>query len=249
MTGGISRSVEHADQIITGSEYIRKELLERYRLDERRVTATPYAADASYCPRGEQDCRDVLAKYGLRYKHFLLVVGSVEPRKNLSLLMDAYGDLPEDVKTNYPLVHVGPAGWNNSKIKPKTDALAAVGWFRSLGYVPQDDLPAIFSAAAGLAFPSIYEGFGLPPLEAMSSGIPLLAGNASSIPELVGDCGILVDPHSREALSRGLAKLLGGGLEIEHMVEAGLQRAKSFSWRRTAECTFDVYIKAQAGRG
>jgi len=246
MTRGMKRSLAQADQVITVSEHVRQEVINHYRVDEDRVTAISHAADASYQPRSETDCREVLDRLKLPYRGFLLVVGSVEPRKNLSLLMDAYSDLPDAVKTACPLVHVGPAGWNNTEIEEKTAKLAAAGWFRTLGYVDQKDLPVIFSAAYGLAFPSIYEGFGLPLLEAMSSGTPVLTTNTSSIPEVVGDCGILVDPFSRSEMTEGLGKLLAGGSEVDSMIEAGLARAQKFSWRRAAEETLEVYKRAQA---
>ncbi|MBT4522841.1 MAG: glycosyltransferase family 4 protein [Halieaceae bacterium] len=247
MNEWMDKSIQRADQIITVSEYIKREVIEHFGLEDSKVTAIAHAADENYHPRKLEECSVVLKNYGLEYRGFLLVVGSMEPRKNLSLLMDAYTDLPSDLKQRYPIVHVGPPGWNNSEIVGKTAKLEELGWFRSLGYIDQAELPVIFSAAAGLAFPSIYEGFGLPPLEAMASGIPVLATNASSIPEVVGNCGILVDPNSRKELTSGLEKLLGGGSEISEMIEAGLRRSSSYSWHRAAQETLDVYARAQNG--
>jgi alpha-1,3-rhamnosyl/mannosyltransferase len=244
MTRGMKRTMKCADQVVTVSEFVRRELIEHYGLDDSIVTAVPNAVDPAYQPRTEAQCTARLQKHGLSYRRYLLVVGSLEPRKNLGLLMDAYGDLPAETKSEFPLVHIGPAGWNNAEIQSKAENLHKSGWFRALGYVDQSELPYLLSGAAALAFPSIYEGFGLPALEAMASGVPLLTSNTSALPELVGDTGILVDPRSRSAINAGLVELLDRGERVESMVSAARLRAREFTWGRTARETYEVYLKA-----
>jgi alpha-1,3-rhamnosyl/mannosyltransferase len=244
MTKGMKRTMEKADQIITVSEFVKNEVIEHYSLDSDIVTAVPNAVDDAYRPRTEQQCGEYLRKYHLEYQRYLLIVGSVEPRKNLSLLLDSYRDLPDDTKATYPLIHIGPSGWKNTEIQSKANDLAASGCFRSLGYVEQSDLPYLLSGAAGLAFPSVYEGFGLPALEAIASGVPLLSSCTSALPEVIGEAGILIDPYSRTEITSGLSRLLDRGKPVEKMIEVGLARAKHFSWARTAKETYDVYVRA-----
>ena len=244
MAKGMKRTMENADQIITVSEFVKNELIEHYSLDSDIVTAVPNAVDDAYRPRTEEQCGEYLRKYGLQYRHYLLIVGSVEPRKNLSLLLDSYRDLPDDTKATYPLIHIGPSGWKNTEIQSKANDLEAAKCFRSLGYVEQSDLPYLLSGAAGLAFPSVYEGFGLPALEALASGVPLLSSCASALPEVIGEAGILIDPYSRTEITSGLSKLLDRGKTVEEMIEVGLARAEDFSWARTAKETYDVYLRA-----
>jgi len=246
ISGGLKYSLRNADQVIVDSDFVKQELLQRFKISESKLTTVHLAAGSDYRPRDAAGCAGVLAKHGLTYRGFLLVVGSVEPRKNLSLMIDAYSELSPDIKSAYPMVHIGPAGWNNTPIVHKLTRLAESGWFRSLGYVSQQDIAEIYSSAAGLAFPSIYEGFGLPPLEAMNSGTPVLVSHSSSIPEVVGDCGLLIDPRSCESIRAGLSKLLGGGGDIDAMVQRGLVRAQEFSWTKTAENTLSVYNRALA---
>jgi alpha-1,3-rhamnosyl/mannosyltransferase len=247
MTSGIEKSVRKADRIITDSCYIRQELIEKFGVDDKIVTSVPLAADDRYRVRTQQECRAVLKSFSLEFQKYLLVIGSVEPRKNLITLIDAYSRLPADIKDEYPLIHIGPSGWNNSAIKAKAEELQRSGHFRSLGYVADAHLPVVYSAAAGFAFPSVYEGFGLPIVEAMSSGIPVLASNASCLPELVGDAGILVDPFSEDSLLEGLRSLLTSGARSSKLVAEGLLRAKSYTWNRTALETLAVYEEAAHG--
>ena len=244
MTRGMKKTIGKADQIITVSEFVKNELIEHYSLDSDIVTAVPNAVDDDFRPRTKEQCAAYLQKYGLQYRHYLVVVGSVEPRKNLSLLLDSYSDLPDDIKATYPLIHIGPSGWKNTEIHLKASDLEASNYFRSLGYVDQSDLPYLISGAAGLAFPSVYEGFGLPALEAMASGVPLLSSCASALPEVVGDAGILVDPYSRTEITNGLNRLLERTGAVEEMISLGLLRAGRFSWARTAKETYDVYARA-----
>ena len=243
------RSLRRADAVITVSEAVRRELIADYAVDAARVTAIHHGVDAAFRPRDAQQLQPVLSRHGLQAGGYTLSVATLEPRKKLDRLIAAYARLPASLRQRHPLVLTGSAGWLNDHIREAIDRGRAEGWLRYLGYVPQEELPALYAGARALALISVYEGFGLPVLEAMASGIPVLTSNVSSLPEVAGGAALLVDPDDVPAVSGQLERLLTDEPWRASAVAAGLQRARQFTWERCVQRTVEVYATAQQRHG
>jgi alpha-1,3-rhamnosyl/mannosyltransferase len=170
-----------------------------------------------------------------------LAVSTLEPRKNLPRLLMAYARLPEALRARHPLALVGAKGWLNAELEQHLAPLERTGQLRRLGYVSQEDLPALYAGAHAFAYPSLYEGFGLPLLEAMASGAPALSSRCSSLPEVAGAAALLIDPEDLDALTAGLERLLDDAPWRVQARARGLEQARRFSWERCVEDTVAVY--------
>jgi len=235
------RSLRRADALITDSEAVRQELIADFGVAPERVTAIHLGVDASFHPRSDEELRPTLARHGLQPGGYLLSVATLEPRKKLDRLIAAYAQLPEALRRNYPLVLIGAPGWLDGPIKAAIERGRAAGWLRFLGYVPEAELPLVYAGARALAMISIYEGFGLPVLEAMASGVPVLTSNRSCLPEVAGGAALLVDPDHADDVARRLAQLLTDEQWRSHAAAAGLTRAAGLSWDRCVRRTVDLY--------
>ena len=202
----IEKSVKYAAHIVTDSEFIKAELIERYNLSHDFVTAIHLGVDENYKRRGEQEVMDTLNEHGLHYKQYFLFVSTIEPRKNIVSILDAYEAYYENTASPQPLALVGGNGWHNEDIMQRIELLKAKG-VMYLGYVSQAQIPELFSGAQSLVFPSIYEGFGLPVIEAQASGVPVLTSKNSSMSEVVDKYDVEVDPLDVEDIYRGLQKV------------------------------------------
>ena len=229
-----------ATRIIAPSEATRREIISYLRIDDERIRVIPEAARQNMRPCSEDQSRSVLAKHDLR-RPYLLYVGTIEPRKNLTTLIRAYDDLIHSTPHRPQLVLCGGRGWLCDAIYQMVDDLKLNDQVRFTGYVDDADLPALYSSAEAFIYPSQYEGFGLPPLEAMACGTPVITSNTSSLPEVVGEAGFKLPPHDVEALTETMAKLLSDAAMSQHYKRAGLERAKLFSWERAARETQAVY--------
>lgn len=237
----LPRSVARADAIITGSEFTRREILVHFGLPPARVVTIPHGVDPSFAP--VEDAA-VLARVRARHRlpaRFLLFVGIASPRKNLDRLVRAFGAMTDDERGDTHLLLAGPAGWKNEAFEAALATSPVTGRIRHLGIVADEDLPALYSLARGVANLSAREGFGLPALEAMACGAPLVCADRTSFPEVVGDAALLGDPDDEPAVARALAALVAGGPEIEARRERGLVRAATFTWERAAAATLAVY--------
>ena len=176
----------------------------------------------------------------------MLFVGNIEPRKNLTRLVEAYALLLRRSHYRGPLILAGGQGWRNSEIFRCVEELELEKHVKFLGYVPDDVMPALMSGAEIFIYPSLYEGFGLPPLEAMACGTPVITSNVSSLPEVVGDAALMVDPHDVVALADAMHRVLTDRELREEMRRRGLERANEFSWEETARQTLRVYEEVHA---
>jgi alpha-1,3-rhamnosyl/mannosyltransferase len=234
-------SLAQASLVLTDSEFIAAEIAARFAVPRAKIRAIPLGVDAAYRPRTAEEILATLAKHGLEHSAYLLVVATQEPRKNLARLARAYAALPTATKARHPLVIVGARGWLNRELEATIAPLEASGIVRRLGYVAEDELPQIYAGAHAFAFPSLYEGFGLPVLEAMASGVPVLTSNVSSLPEVAGDAALMVDPNDEDSLRDGLARVLDDSTWRTHASARGIARSRDYPWSRCVEATIDAY--------
>jgi glycosyltransferase involved in cell wall biosynthesis len=235
--------LKRAQRILTDSDFTRRELLEVFDdIDPAIVQTVPLGVEALFHPRGAEDTRETLMRHGLAHGQYLLAVGTLEPRKNLKTALLAYSRLPAELRRRFPLVIAGMKGWHTSALDLQMQPLIDAGEIRLLGYVSRDDLAAVVAGARLLVYPSVYEGFGLPPLEAMACGVPTIVANVSSLPEVVGDTGLTIDdPHDVEALTLALERLASDDVLHAELGAQALARSAEFTWERCVDRTVDAY--------
>lgn len=239
----VRHSARRADRILTLSEHTRSDVIQTYKIDPAKVTAIPLAAPAHFGPVTDaKELQRVRHNYGID-GDYVLSVGSIQPRKNLVRLIQAYAALRSAHTGNsFPkLVMVGKRGWLYDETLRALETTGVKDSIVLTGYVPEADLPALYSAALCFVYPSYFEGFGLPPLEAMQCGTPVVVGNATSLPEVVGDAGLKVDPFDVSAITAGIGDLINNSKLREELRIKGLERAAMFDWRDTARQTLKVY--------
>jgi glycosyltransferase involved in cell wall biosynthesis len=240
--------LRRATRIITVSEHARGEIVDLLGVPEAKVAVTYEGAGSQYRPLSISDEKrmDLRKKYNLP-EQFLLYVGTIEPRKNLERLIEAYylykGEVPD---SELKLVLAGGKGWLYEGIFARVQELHLEQDIVFTGYVDGEDLPFLYNMAVAFIYPSLYEGFGLPPLEAMSCGTPVISSNTSSIPEVVGEAGILVDPYQVNDLAAAIYKVAGSVSLQNELSQKGLERARLFSWKKCAEETLQVYRECMA---
>ncbi|MCC7368482.1 MAG: glycosyltransferase family 4 protein [Chloroflexi bacterium] len=233
-------SLRRADRVITISESTRQDVIELCGVAPERVTPILLAADERFRPATPTDIGVFRQQYSLP-ERFILYLGTLEPRKNIETLVRAYARLREHGSTDHILVLAGGRGWLYDTIFALVQSLGLADYVRFPGFVPAEQQALWYSSATVFAFPSRFEGFGLPLLEAMACGTPVVSSWASSLPEVVGDAGRLVDPSDVEGLSAALCELMNDETLRAELSAAGLARAATFSWRRMAEETVQVY--------
>ena len=229
----IRRALQRASLIVCDSYSTRRDLLRLWPSTESKSEVVQLAVSESFSHRRDQGTlEEVRSRHGLS-KPFVLCVGTLEPRKNLVRVLDAYARLPERLRASHLLVLVGPRGWEFDEILERAGALDER--VKLLGHVPDDDLAALYALCDVFCYPSLYEGFGLPLLEAMSAGAPSITSNLSSLPEVGGDAVAYVDPTSVDEILAALVHLLDSPEEREALSVRARQNAAAFSWERTAE--------------
>jgi len=238
----LPRLARQARQIITVSEFVKERILVHAKVSPDKVVVIPNGVDSRFCPEAVSRVEEVVAALELPSRRYVLAVGSLEPRKNLTRLFQAWAQVQERISDDIWLVVVGASGSTRVFNELHLGELPAKVFLA--GHLEEHLLPAIYAGAIAMAYPSVYEGFGLPPLEAMACGTPVLAGNRSSLPEVVGDAGLLVDPFDINAIAEGISRLLEDCALRNDLRRKGLYRAKQFSWDETARRTWEVLQNA-----
>ncbi|MFY9270941.1 MAG: glycosyltransferase family 1 protein [Candidatus Manganitrophaceae bacterium] len=233
--------LDRISHFITISEVIKREMITVLSIPQEKITVTPLGVEACFRPVPIDRLDPVMNKYRLKPGSYILYVGTLEPRKNIGNLLKAYSLLPLSVREAYPLVLAGQAGWLMEKLDQEVDRLNIQKMIIKTGYVPKEDLPDLYSGATLFVYPSLYEGFGLPPLEAMACGVPVMTSNVSSLPEVVGDAGIQVHPEDVEKMALEMQDLLTNAPRRRLLSTMGLGRSKHFTWEKCAAKTLEVY--------
>lgn len=238
----VPRSARMARQVLTDTDCARDDLVRLYQLPASKIQVTPYAAEARYRPIVDADAlTQVRAKYKTSDR-FVLAVGNMQPRKNLARLIEAFAQAKQAYALPHKLVLVGQRLWRSDAVMAQARALGDD--IVLTGYVPDADLPMLYNAADVFCYPSLYEGFGLPVLEAMACGAAVITSNLSALPEVAGDAAHTVNPYAVAELVGALGETLRDPAYRARLREKGLARAKLFSWERTAAQTMDVYHRA-----
>lgn len=241
-----TQSMARAAHLITDSEATRLEVMNYLGWAPEKITAVPLGVSTSFKPATEFDHGVLslfLQSYGLTENGYTLCVSTLEPRKKITNLLIAYQLLPTHLRDLYPLVLVGGSGWLSDSLHQDIQRFASQGWLKYLGFVPEVDLPALYAGARAFAFPSIYEGFGLPVLEAMVSGVPVVASDRSSMPEVTQGAALLGDPQDIDAFAQNLVRSLEDDAWRMFAVERGLEVAKGMTWASCIQKTAAVYKK------
>ncbi len=227
----IPKLLARANNLVAVSEFTKTSMMEMLNIPEHKITVAPLGVDHdNYRPNLSVDkLRDVRNRYGLP-GDFILFVGTVEPRKNLSRLIEAL----EQVKEPISLVIAGRLGWKYSALLRQIDQSPKRRFIKLLGYVPEADKPYIMKLARVFAYPSMYEGFGLPVLEAMAVGTPVLTSNVSSLPEVAGDSALLINPYNVSDIAEGLTRLHLDDQLRQYYSAKGIERSKLFTWTKCA---------------
>ena len=239
--GQIDQAVRRTDHIIAVSESTRQDAIKLLGVPERKITVIHEAANPMFRRLDAAEARcHVVETYGLD-QGYILFVSTIEPRKNLPALLQAYRKLLDDYKRPEMLALAGSRGWLSDEVYKMVEALGLGDRVRFLGRVPTEHLVYLYNAARLLVHPSFYEGFGLPPLEAMTCGTPVVVSNVSALPEVVGDAAWLINPHDVDELTVAMWRILTDEDVRASLIAKGLKRAQMFSWERAAQETLDVY--------
>ncbi len=189
----------------------------------------------------------MLGQFDLTHQKYFLAVGTLEPRKNLLTTLEAHSRLPQRVRSAYPLVVAGVRGWLTGAISRRLDEARTRGDVRLLGHVGDEQLPPLYAGAAMLSYLSVYEGFGLPPLEAMASGVPVAVSDRASLPEVVGDAGVQLAPHDVEGLTAAMLRIVEDSAFADGLSARGVERARAFTWQRCASLTMRAWADVVHG--
>jgi alpha-1,3-rhamnosyl/mannosyltransferase len=232
--------LERAAHILTDTEFLRRQIVQHLGIPRERVTAVPLGVGPEFGQAMDEDVAAVRRRYDLP-ERYLLFVGTIEPRKNLAMLLRAYCDLPGALRDACPLVLAGSWGWKSESVAEYYHSEARAKGVRCLGYTPDDALPALYAGARALVYPSLYEGFGLPPVEMLACGGAVISSTADVLREVLGGVGHFLDAHDRTGWRNAMSRAITDDSWLEMLRRGGRQRAARFSWERCAAGTAAVY--------
>ncbi|MDX1406579.1 MAG: glycosyltransferase family 1 protein [Saprospiraceae bacterium] len=237
------RYLEQAAHIITVSEFSRREIMHWYRIPEAKISVIHNGVSSGFAPLSPADQQATRRKL-TGGKPYLLYVGAIHPRKNVEALVRAFDIFKHTTNNDVQLIIAGARSWKTSSVSEAINAAEYQEEIHQVGYVAEGDLPAMIGGALAMCYVSLYEGFGMPVLEAMASGVPVLTSSADStgaaLAEVAGEAGIQVDPQSEEEIAAGMARIAGDRPLRQALIEAGIHRARMFSWDTAAQKTYDV---------
>ncbi len=237
----LRQAVKKADKIIAVSNHTKEDLIKILKVPREKIVVIHEASSPIFHPDNRREVQTHLKEqYGIT-KKFIYHLGNIEPRKNLIVLLEAFTRVCREMGNEYQLVVSGQRGWLTGSLSRFFKNYPARDQVLFTGYVPMEEIPLFMNGAEVFVFPSLYEGFGLPVLEAMSCGTPVISSNRSSIPEIVGSAAVLVDPTSIRDLADRIIELLKNPDERMHLSQLGLEQASRFSWIEAARQTLDVY--------
>jgi glycosyltransferase involved in cell wall biosynthesis len=235
------KRAEAVDHFITISEFVRQEIIETFHFPPEKVTAIPLGVDNAFTEKSEADVSRYKEEKNLPDR-YILTVGTHEPRKNIATLIRAM----MHTKEKYTLVSIGWSGWLNSEFHQEVRRLNMEERILFLGHVPDDEVALLYSGASLMVYPSLYEGFGLPILEAMACGCPVICSNTSSMPEVAGNAAILVSPKDETGLAEAIDTVMQDREYSKQLIESGHKRAGEFSWDYTAQKTVSIFEKVRS---
>jgi glycosyltransferase involved in cell wall biosynthesis len=235
-------SLDRSAHIITDTETIRQELVATFSVRPETVTAIPLGVDPRFKPT-DGSPSEALTSWGLSLGGYGLCVSTLEPRKKIRELLLAWERLPAEIRNRFPLALAGGSGWENDDLHAEIERAVGDGWLRPLGFVDDERLPELYAGAALFIYPSVYEGFGLPPIEAMASGVPVIVANRSCLPEVCGEAARYVDPDDLGAFASTIEASLRDAAWRTEAIAQGVERAGQFTWDRCVERTIGVYRK------
>jgi len=244
----VPHALKKAKQIVADSEATKKEIIKNFKISPEKILVIYGAISNKFYKKcGSKDIKKNKEKYKIRH-NYLLFVGTLEPRKNIIRLLEAYQDLSRSIRNKYQLVLAGSEGWQDKhiikKIKEVSDSNNRV---IVPGYVPEEDLPALYSGAYLFLYPSFYEGFGMPILEAMACKTPVITSNTSSMPEVAGDAALLVNPSNIEEIKESIIKIINDSALRTSLIKRGQKQIQKFSWTKSAEKLIKVFEKVYKG--
>lgn len=236
----LEKSIERSQKVVVISEFTRQQVIKNFALAQDKIVVVPPAvSDIFRQPKSLESLQDLRRRYQLPTQ-FILSVCTLEPRKNLLGLLEAYRSLPSVLRKQYPLVLVGAKGWRSEKLDLMLSRLCEKGEVIRLGYVAQQDLPLLFSAADLLAYISFYEGYGMPVAEAMASGTAVITSNCTSMPEVANGTNTLVNPYDIEEISTAMRRLLEDARLRQVLAEQGLEKSALYTWKHSADKLFNA---------
>jgi len=235
-----------ADHIITISEHSKQDIIQYFDIPEEKISVIPLGVNKNFSQQLPENTREaVLLKFGLK-KGYFIFVGTIQPRKNLSRLIEAYESLPSALRQKHSLVIIGHYGWGEDALWQKLDALKKEDTIHHLKHVSDQELYALLQSAIAMVYPSLYEGFGLPVLEGFASQIPVITSSTTSIPEVAGEAVCYVDPLNVNDIAVKMKLLAEDKLLQKEMVAKGLERLENYGWERCAEEHLKLFEEIRA---